>query len=697
MKAKKALLLAFAASVALVGAADEIDVAKQALRDGLWEVARSHAVRLEGDEAKFVILESFAREKKWTQVLGALSSWEGCDGEGFRYYRALALVETGRLDEASAELAAGFRGETYAPLADALSSRLALLAGDGKKVLDILAGSGFAPAGVEVKMSAAAVLESNGDRAGAERLWREVAADTNADERVAAVAAVNLGDAAALRRLADGASYADVRRAAGLRLGRLQIGDDGTFDEGARRIRSLVKDSPDAEGASEAFFALADSYLSRTNYVAAADAFRDAFETWPSAAKIFRLQEGRAWALRKLGKTDEALESFARAEEVATNDVERAKAILEQGDVLSDAGRGTEAMAKYRKVLESYPKTPAAERLKVVVQLRELEAKGRELYRDYRFEEARKTFAELAAADPARKPRAEYLDVLCLYGLGRDQDAYAKAKSLAETSPDAAIRSAATLWLAKFEYNRRRWGESHRLFTAFAEAAKDSPEAPAALTWAARAAYADNDFKLAIQSATRLAERYPDSPEKARAYLIQGESLVELSRFDEAVLVLERTLLTEGTPPEERLRAQVLKADALFAMGADNPVRYREALSAYRAVRLGESLSPSMKIVVADKFARTLEKLRRMKEAVDQSYTEVVLAYREGRQSGVRYDDEANAAFARAAFRLADEFESRGMEFQALHVLKLVAESDVPASAEAEKRIGRIQMKGTFL
>ena len=88
---------------------------------------------------------------------------------------------------------------------------------------------------------------------------------------------------------------------------------------------------------------------------------------------------------------------------------------------------------------------------------------------------------------------------------------------------------------------------------------------------------------------------------------------------------------------------------------------------------------------------------KRMDEAIDQYYTGVVLAYREGRQKGLAFDDEARAAFARAAFRLADEYESRGRDFQAMHILELVIASDVPAADEAEKRLDRIQTKGKFL
>ena len=76
---------------ALLCCAGEMDVAKEALRDGLWEVARTHASRIEGDEAKLLILETYAREKNWEDLLKTLAQWGGVTGDGFAYYSARAL------------------------------------------------------------------------------------------------------------------------------------------------------------------------------------------------------------------------------------------------------------------------------------------------------------------------------------------------------------------------------------------------------------------------------------------------------------------------------------------------------------------------------------------------------------------------------------------------------------------------------
>ncbi len=696
---KNAILACAAIISAASCAAGEVDVAREALRDGLWEVARTHASRIDSNEARTIVLESFGRERRWEDLLKTLATWSDDGVEAFAYYKALALAETGRGKEAEGALDGfEFKDARYAALAARLRSRLAIADGDSATALKILKETRFAEADTESKMEAAQILEAAGDRAGAERLWREVAASGDADERAFTVAAANLRDIELLKRAYAQVQRSDLRLLAGLRLGTLQLATPAGFDEGAKTIASLAKDSPDAPEAKAAYLALADACLDTGRYAEAENAYRVVVETWPDAAKLSSVHEGRGWALRRLGRNDEAAEAFARSEETATNDVDRAKAALEQGDALSDGGRGEEAMAKYRQVLEKYPQTPSAAKLNGLMRLREMEAKGRELYREYRFKEAQELFAKIGAADPTRKPRADYLQMLCLYGQGLDREARDKAASVAAQTDDPAIAAEATLWLAKLAYNRRRWREAMTMFEAYStNRVAKSEKAVSALLWAARAAFAANEFEKAVACATKLTAGRADHAEKGLAYLVQGEALIELARFDDAILVLERAAMADGIPPADRLRARLLKADALFAMGADNPARYREALEEYRAVRMGESLTPDMKLSVSYKIGRTLEKLKLLDDAIDHYYADVVLAYRRGREEGVRFDDEARTAFVRAAMRLADEYESRGKDFQAVSILRLVAASDVPAAKEAAKRIERIQTKGGIL
>jgi len=696
MKRVIALLAVVAASFA---GAEGLDVAKQALRDGLYDVARQYAAKSEGDEAKQVVTESYAREGRWDDVLKSLDALHDPAGDAFAYYRALALAKTGKGAEALSILDGhNFTGSEYAMRIQLLRATVAMASGNVADALGISRAAGFATGDDASKMMAADILAASGDLKGAASIWRGIVSSTNVEESVLAAAAGNLGDEPSLRSAYRRVKHADLRRSVGLRLGRRLLEGERTFDEGVRMIRFIAKDSPGAAGAKESFLAVADALLEKGKYQESADAYHEALEAWPDAAREFAVHEGRGWALRKLKKHDEALESFARAEELATNAVDRATALMEQGDVMSECGRGAEAMVKYRTVLDKYPSTPAGEKLKVVVELREKESEGRELYRSFRFKEAQEVFAELGRRDPARKPRMDYLEMLCLYGQVRDAEASRKAKDLAAGSPDPEIRAEATLWLAKFFYNARQWADSCELFTNYAtNMVPSSAQAPSALVWAARAAFAGNEFQRAIDLVTKLAKDYPDAAERSQGFLVQGEALVELSRLDEAILVLEGVVSDKRAGDEERTRAKTLKADALFVMGADNPARYKEALQDYRALQLGESLSDGVKLVLSFKIARTLEKLGRVDEALDQYYGEVVCAYRTARERGERLDEEARATFARAAFRLADEYESRGEDHRAESILRLVIRSDVgPAIREAKRRRDRIQRKGMF-
>lgn len=663
--------VALGAVVLLVGIAcaedsalhSDLSIAREALRDGLWSVARTHAEKVkEADviSAEMIILESFASENRWADVKDELAKIGNVStNAAFGYYRA---ASEGNLDEAIRLLrTCGTRAEP------------------------------------SVRMLEADILVRQDDLTAARKLWREVLSMTNASERTRVEASVNLGDVELMRPVYSNVVSKALKRMVGLRLGRALVEGEKTFAEGDRLIRATVADSPDADGARAAFLSLLSAELRGGRWTETLKTSAEAIEIWPDVVRHPLLQECRGTALGKLGKGEEALAAFAQALEAAEDDSARARIILKEGELLSDLGRGEEAMARYRTVLEAYPSTETAIHLKRVVDLREKENRGRSLYSEYRFAEAQKTFAEVAKADATRRNRMAYYEVLCLYGLGQDEEASRKAATLAETCDDSSVQAEATLWLAKFTYNRGDWAISARRFLEYVRLRPESPTAPLAFLWATRAAFAANDLAEAISTVTQFAERYPEAKELPSARVVQAEALIEQGRFDEAVLVLERVSLATQAAREDRLRASILKADALFALGADNSIRYENALEAYRSVSFSAELDADLRLSIAFKIGRVLEKLRRPEEAIDQYYSEVVLAYRAGRMNGVRFGDEARAAFSRAAFRLADLFEARGRDRSAVDILQLVVESTVSSADEASKRIDRILKKGRFL
>ena len=641
-------------------AADGLSVAREALRDGLWEIARTHVGTNDSSEARLVVLESFAGEGKWDEIGKRLVGWKDAKGEGFDYYRAVVK-------------------------------------GDHAGAIEILKRGGSAEGLVEAKLFEAETLAKDGKRDQANGIWREVVGSTNVGMRVFALASANLMDATLLRRAYAEVKDISLRRTTGLRLGMALLRDPKSAEEGKKLIRAIVKDAPDVRGSREAFLAMAEAEIDAANWTAAANVYHEAIETWPDVAKIASVQHGRGWVFDRLGRKDEAIEAFRMSGSLAKDDEGRATALVKEGDVLQGLGRVDAALACYRSALEKYPNVAAVKELGAVIRIREMESRGRELYRAFKFAEAREAFAEVGKEDPPRRDRMAFFSVLCLYGQGRDDEAATEARRLVEGSEDAAVRRDATLWLAKFLYNRREWKEAERLFMASAGRQDDPEKAAEALLWASRAAFADGKFGNAIKASTDLAERYPNAKVKYAALTVQGESLIELARFDEAVLVFDRIVVSDDVSPEVRIHAKMLRADALYAMGADNSARYVAALEAYRDVRFSGNLSASERLLVSFRIARSLDKLKRTDEALDQYYSQVVLAYREARVAGVHFTDEARAAFSKAAFRLADEYESRGQERPALGVLELVAESDVPAANEAARRISKMRNRGRFL
>lgn len=680
--------------------ASDLEIAKKALRDNLWEIARSRAEKAGGEEAKLIVLESYARENRWGDILNALDSWTVPVDDAFEFYRALAIAKRdGAASFPDIFRRYSFSDSVYMKSLACFAVQTALETRDAESAEKLVKTYSLDTGDDNAKTVSAAAFNAIGDRKTAERLWREVVSSTNAGDRAFVLSAWNLGDTVILsnayRRVGESA---DLRRLVGLKYGTSLLKSSATFADGKRLITAIANDSPGSPGVCDAFVFLASECLDRGDYAEAARFYQNAIEAWPAAARDYSVHEGRGWALLKLGRSNEAILSFSRAEECSTNDTDRATAVLMQGDILAGLGRGDESMSKYRVVLSKYPETPAGKKLKRIVELKDMESRGRDLYHNFRFAEALEVFSKIAERDPEGKPRMDYLEILCLYGQGMDAEASAKAKILAENCPDAPIKAEATLWLAKFYYNARQWRESCALFADYAtNMMPSSVQAPSALLWASRAAFAGGEFRRSIDLVTKLAKDHPDSPEKPSAYVLQGEALMELSRFDEAIVVFKTAADDPKILPADRLCARTLLGDALFVMGADNPVRYNEALECYRSLYMGENLDAGQKINTAFKIARTLEKLDETDLALDQYYGGVICAYRDARARGEVFDEEVKANFARAAFRLADEYESRGQDEKAKNVLRLLVKSDVKSSEqEARRRIRRIKQKGSF-
>ncbi len=356
---------------------------------------------------------------------------------------------------------------------------------------------------------------------------------------------------------------------------------------------------------------------------------------------------------------------------------------------LLDEGSGTRAKAR------PLPAPTPEQRAKA------LECRGRANYRAYRFEDAERDFKAVVEIDPARAGEMRFFCSLCRYGAGRDDEAYASARALLEETPDSPLRADLLLWLGKFDFAQRNYGAAFAAFEACSTNQHMSiGRRLDALVRAARCMAAQSDYPKVIEIVSRVVahpavvaaagQQTPETPIVAEALLLQGEALIDQARFDEAVLVLERTSRLPVSD-DMRRRAAALKADCLFARGADNSAYYQKAVDAYRTVQQDADVPPSMRLVVSFKLARALEKMHNFSEASDQYYANVVMAYVDGVRAGTLFDGNARSLFARAAFVLADSYEASGNRRQAERMLRYVVDAKVPSADAARERIARLR------
>ena len=432
-----------------------------------------------------------------------------------------------------------------------------------------------------------------------------------------------------------------------------------------------------------------------------------AYGAVPAGALQPQARLRRAEALLRAQHADEAVSLF-RALAGGTDGI-AVEAALCLAALHASRGHFEQAISDYGALLGAEGgRVPTAEQ-----RVRALSGRGRALYRAYRFREAKADFAAVAELRPDRRDEMGFLSALCLYGAGRDQEAYDAARALLATVADSPLKCDLQFWLAKYEAGRRAWTAAIAGFeTCATNAHATATRRLEALVRAARCATALPDFPKVVELAGRVvskaaadtsAKATDETPYVAEALVLQGEALKELARFDEAILVFERA----GRMPVSdalRYRAEVSRADCLFAMGANDTKCYRAALESYRALLRGEKLTPSARLGLSFKIARTYEKLRRFDEAAETYYTHVVLAYWNGVRPDagddaarrVWFDGTARAFFARAAFSLADYYEARGESRQAARVLDYLVAARVPSADEAKRRIQRLKEKGGF-
>jgi tetratricopeptide (TPR) repeat protein len=426
-------------------------------------------------------------------------------------------------------------------------------------------------------------------------------------------------------------------------------------------------------------------------------------------------------ALTADGRYAEAALVFARLQGELPQSSLVPRALYQQAECLERSAQAPSALTTYQKLVNDYPqheyvgrallrlaalyalkgdidtaiRTYTAVQTNIALKAQHSDAlmgRGNAYYRLYRFDAAMKDFATVGETDKSRSDEARHVITRCLYALGRDKEAQASARAFISEFPESSWLPDMILWIGKFDFNRGKFAEARKMFIEYVTRWPTAKSADAALLWAARAAVDDADFSSAVELVARLVREYPKSIRITESRLVQATALMELARFSESVLLLDQIIATDPTS-EWIEQAKLRKGDCLFAMGADNTERYLKALATYREALQHPTLSPSQVLQLNYKAARCLEKLKRLDEAIDAYYSDVVLRYQNNHAQGVWYDDSAAGLFVRAAFNVADLYEQKGRSGSAIKVLERILETDVQGKEEVRTRIERLRKK----
>lgn len=451
---------------------------------------------------------------------------------------------------------------------------------------------------------------------------------------------------------------------------------------GAFQRAALLAGDPAVQ--AECLFKQGDALLAAGRYEEAARIYAALAHDFPQSTLADQALYQSADCLQRAGLDSEARARYRLVADTYSDRAVAPKALLSLAAMQTEAGDADGAVRTYKSVLDVYTQQP--------VRADAWMGRGKAHYRAYRFEAAMQDFAAVAENAPERRDEARFMMTLCLYGLGRDQEARTAAASFLLDFPESPRLSDMMLWLGKFDFNRGRYAEARRFFLDYSDRWPTSRWADAALVWAARAAFAANDFTGTIELVTRMVRAHPQSARRPEALLVQADALMELARYDEAVLLLDQVISQSEASEWARL-ALLRKGDGLFAMGAGNSARYREALAAYRQMLAQNSLTPSLTLQLQFKAGRCLEKLKQIDDAVNQYYAEVIIRFLNERARGTWFDEHSTGLFVRAGFTIAELYEQKGHPAQAVRVLQRVAQSGVPGADEARQRIERLRGK----
>ena len=209
----------------------DLDVARQALADGMWGSALAVADKVSANPAvtnamdrtaaRLISLEALAHMEQDAEIRRRLAGWKEETSERFRYWKARSLIRVGDFDQAQEVLKRPFSDPSLALPVASLKAALLVVSGKYQEALDEMSGKDVvkAPglAGEDARLIVAEALSRTGKLKAAQELLASLAKDSTRHE---------------------------IKIRAGYLLGFSEMDVPSTYTTGVARVRSILRANP---------------------------------------------------------------------------------------------------------------------------------------------------------------------------------------------------------------------------------------------------------------------------------------------------------------------------------------------------------------------------------------------------------------------------------------------------------------------
>lgn len=483
------------------------------------------------------------------------------------------------------------------------------------------------------------------------------------------------------QRAVELAKEESLRREALIHLGEAQCADPASVTQGLAHLAEAVRLNPSAPDAPGLQLRIAETLLAQKRPEEALNAYVSYLESYDIPELRTRVLQGKGRALLAAGRSEEALSAFSQAAEVSTSQSEQLQLLREAAQAAMTAQRYASAVTLYQKLQTASPTPAQALRLARALEANNQREEALKAYGDvcddpaataedafvaimrksallaedrrytevvseitrflgkvkeentrtalqvergrayYHLRQLTKAQSDFLAASNSTAPdtasEARFFLVLCLYGLGEDEQARTQAKAYVTAYPESTRLPDVILWLAKSDFNRGDYPAAREGFADFAKRWPQDARVPQALLYAARAAYQSQDYLQTVELIASLAKAHPQSDLLPDARFLQAEALMELARYSEAAELLDSLIRRTSTAPWLG-DAYGRKGDCLFTTATDDTFRLTLALEAYREALVRVDDNPDATLTYHYKIGRVFEKQDRRNDAAEQ-------------------------------------------------------------------------------